>query len=256
MKKKVVAIIQARMNSTRLPGKVLMKIAGKPVISYVVNRVAKSKKINEVWLATTDAAADDVLVRWAKINNVKYFRGSEANVLDRYYQTALLAQADTVVRITGDCPLIDPIIIDKVLSAHLAGDYDYTSNIHPPTYPDGLDIEVFSEQALSRAWKEASLPSEREHVTPYIWKNLQIFKIHNVEHDDNLSMYRWTLDTKEDSVFLRGVISACEKQNGFCDMKKILKIIKNNPNWQNINKMYTRNEGYAKSIQQDVEGKE
>ncbi|MBI5221600.1 MAG: glycosyltransferase family protein, partial [Candidatus Magasanikbacteria bacterium] len=171
---KTVAIIQARMGSTRLPGKSLMNIDGRPIINYVFDRVSNSVLIDEVWLATTTNAEDNVLERWAQDQNIKYFRGSSDDVLDRYYQTALLSGANTVIRITGDCPLVDPRVIDMVLGEYQKGGFDYVCNTQPPTFPDGLDVEVFSFVSLEKTWKEAKLKSEREHVTPYIWKNSTI----------------------------------------------------------------------------------
>lgn len=248
---KVVIIVQARMGSTRLPGKMMKEVAGKPMIQYVFDRAKISKLTDEVWLATTESTSDDILADWAEKNNIFYFRGSENDVLDRYYQTAKKAKADVVVRVTGDCPLLDSDVVDKVIQEYKEGGYDYVSNIHPPTYPDGLDTEVFSFESLERAWKEASLQSEREHVTPYIWKNPDKFKMKNVANDIDYSAERWTLDTKEDYEFLKNVIEECEKKGKICRMQEVLEIIKDNPDWKGINSMFERNEGYAKSVKED-----
>ena len=223
---------------------------------------------------TTTNTADDVLVEWAAEHGVKCYRGSENDVLDRYYQAAKLANAEVIVRVTGDCPLIDASIIDSVIDAFLSGEYDYVSNIHPPTFPDGLDTEVFSFAALEQAWREAKLQSEREHVTPHIWKHPELFKISNVNLrpdlrlraqveelgsrecqvasvDADLSRYRWTLDTPEDLVFLERVIRACQERGDECGLSEILQIVDEHPEWQTINAAHQRNEGYNKSVAED-----
>jgi spore coat polysaccharide biosynthesis protein SpsF (cytidylyltransferase family) len=250
----VIVIIQARMGASRLPGKMLMDVAGKPAIAHVVNRVRQAKRASGIILATTTAPGDDVLAEWAKKNEVACFRGSEQDVLDRYYHAAKEQSADAVVRITGDCPLIDPAMIDAVVHAYEAGDCDYASNIHPPTYPDGLDTEVFSYYSLEKAWKEATLNSEREHVTPYIWKHQELFRMKNYElriKDEivDLSAERWTLDTPEDLEFLRRV--AGEIPAGDFSFETTLRIVRTHPEWRDLNAMHARNEGYETSLKND-----
>lgn len=247
---KVVAIIQARMGSTRLPGKMLMDIGGKPAIQHVVERARKAARVNMVVLATTSESADDALAVWAEKNSVPCFRGSEDDVLDRYYQCAKAQEADVVVRITGDCPLLDPEALDQVIAAYIEGDCDYASNTHPPTYPDGLDCEAFSFAALERAWREARLASEREHVTPYVWKHPEMFRIKNVTSNEDLSNHRWTLDTPEDLIFIRHILTACSVQ-GDCSLLGVLAVLAQHPEWKAINAQFERNEGYIKSLQND-----
>lgn len=251
---KIVAIIQARMGSTRLPGKMTKLIAGRPVISYVFERAEFAKELDEVWLSTTTDPSDDVLSAWANKNNVLCFRGSVNDVLDRYYQTALMAKADIVVRLTGDCPLLDPEVIDRVVLEYKnkAKECAYVSNIHPPTYPDGLDVEVFSFFALEKAIKEASFTSEREHVTPYIWKHPELFTQHNVTNSVDLSSHRWTLDTQDDFEFISKIIGACSVRKDIYGMEDILKVLDKHPEWAGINAQYKRNEGYAKSLLLDI----
>src|SRR5215470_15506655 len=164
----VVAIIQARMGSTRLPGKVLLDIAGQPMLGRVISRVCRAKTIEQIVVATSTAAADDAVSAFCAERGIVCFRGSETDVLDRYYQAARLVQAKTIVRITADCPLLDPEVIDLTVSRFLEGGWDYISNVNPPTFPDGLDTEVFSFAALERAWREATSVTHREHVTPYL----------------------------------------------------------------------------------------
>lgn len=247
---KIVAIIQARMGSTRLPGKMMMKIAGKPVVAHVFDRVRTSRLIDETWLATTVDPSDDVLAKWAEENGMPCFRGSVDDVLDRYYQTAHKAGADAIIRITGDCPLHDHRVIDKVI--RVFGDnskYDYVSNINPPTYPDGLDVEIFSFATLKEAWEDAKLKSEREHVTPYIYKHLELFRLKNVKSDQDLSSYRLTLDEPEDLDLIEKIVYACSIEG--CSLEEIVKLLSDNPNWTNLNNKYHRNEGYLKSLKED-----
>ncbi|MBP9694933.1 MAG: glycosyltransferase family protein [Candidatus Magasanikbacteria bacterium] len=257
---KIIGIIQARMGSTRLPGKMLLSLGGKLVIEHVFGRARAAKKISQVVLATTTSPADDPLAAWATEQGIPYFRGSESDVLDRYYECAKLFEADAVVRLTGDCPLLDPQVIDGVVDAYVSvdGKYEYVSNIHPPTFPDGLDTEVFSFGALEKAWREAALQSEREHVTPYIWKNPEIFPASNVSctvdgKSINLSEERWTLDTPSDFNFLRAVVEHLESGEDKSDFSSIFNLINTNPDWRDINAGQTRNEGYAKSLQEDDE---
>jgi spore coat polysaccharide biosynthesis protein SpsF (cytidylyltransferase family) len=247
---KTIAIIQARMGSTRLPGKMLMDIAGRPAVAHVVGRVRNAHTVNTVVLATTTEAGDDALADWAEKNGVPCYRGSANDVLDRYYEAAKQYGADVVVRITGDCPLADPAVIDRVVSAYQEGDCEYASNTIQPTYPDGLDCEVFSFVALEKAWKEALLPSEREHATPYIWKHPELFRLKSVSCDTDYSAHRWTLDTPEDLVFLQHLVAACEAQ-GNCDMASVLALEETHPEWREMNAMHTRNEGYQKSLVAD-----
>lgn len=248
---KVVAIIQARMGATRLPCKMMMEILDKPVVHHVIERVKKARLVNDIWLATTVNPEDDVLANWAKDNNVKYYRGSVNDVLDRYYQTALLAQADTVIRITGDCPLIDPEVVDQVVGEYLKGGYDYICNRQPPTFPDGLDTEVFSMATLKKDWEEATLKSDREHVSTYIWRHPNIFKLKSIYNPVDLSGQRWTLDTKEDLEFLKLIFEELQKKQQFGHLAEVLAILKEHPDWLKINSQYQRNEGYQKSLKED-----
>jgi len=201
----VVAIIQTRMGSTRLPGKVLIDIFGATMLSRVVNRTREAKLLNQIVVATSDNQIDDAVEREADRLGVSSFRGSENDVLDRYYQAAQSFGAEVVVRITSDCPLIDPTIIDMVVSAFLNDNFDYTSNALVRTYPRGLDVEAFSMSALTRAWQQASKPYERVHVTPYIYENPSIFKLLSISDSHNYSNYRWTVDTPEDLEFVRRI---------------------------------------------------
>jgi spore coat polysaccharide biosynthesis protein SpsF len=202
---KVVAIVQARMGSTRLPGKVLQDICGQPMLSRVVGRLRRAKRIDEVLVATTDQSADDAIVAACRKEEVQVTRGDQDDVLDRYYRAAQLAKADVVVRITSDCPLIDPEVCDKTIAAFLDEKPDYASNVLERMYPRGLDTEVFSQEALARAWRQAFQKHEREHVTPYIYEHPNEFKLLSVTAPADYSSHRWTVDTPEDLAFVRAV---------------------------------------------------
>lgn len=247
----VVAIFQARMGSTRLPGKTLVDICGKPLIVRVLERVCSSNLIDRIMIATTQQKKDEVLLKLASELCVHGYAGSVDDVLDRFYQAAKMATADIIVRITPDDPFKDPEVIDEVIGYFLQHEnLDYASNTICPTYPDGLDVEVFSFYALEKAWKEAKLPSEREHVTPYIWKQPDKFNIANIENDENLSHLRWTIDYEEDLLFALEVYSRMGDDKIFL-MRDILELLEKEPELLEINKGIERNIGYKKSLDID-----
>lgn len=194
---KIVAIVQARMGSTRFPGKVMKSIDSIPMIELLFKRLEKAQKVDKVVLATTNLAKDDSLASHISELGFSVFRGDEKDVLDRYYQCAKEVGADHVIRITGDCPLVDPNLVDDAISIYLESEVDYITNGNPPTYPDGMDIEIMSFDALKKAWDEATREFDREHVTPYLRESGK-FKTYNISHTENLSHLRWTVDEKED----------------------------------------------------------
>jgi spore coat polysaccharide biosynthesis protein SpsF len=230
----VVAIIQARMGSTRLPGKVLLDISGESMLSRVVNRTKQAKQLKQVVVATSDRGIDDAVAKEADRLGVSSFRGSENDVLDRYYQAAQLFSADVVVRITSDCPLIDPIIIDKVVEAFLNSKIDYASNGLVRTYPRGLDVEAFRVSALVQTWQQAKKPYERTHVTPYIYENPLIFKLLSVCDSSDYSNYRWTVDTHEDLEFVRRIYERLDDKISF-SWHDVLAICEKEPALRAIN---------------------
>ena len=195
----IVAIIQARIGSERLPGKVLSKIGSKPMIRHVLDRIRLADDIDQCIVATTNSRKDNKLVEWCREQNVAVFRGSETDVLDRYYQCALASKAEMIVRITADDPFKDPKVITQAIQILRQNSIlDYCSNTLVPTYPEGLDVEVFTFSALERCYYNALLPSEREHVTPYIWKNQNLFQTANFCYKRDLSNLRLTVDEKKD----------------------------------------------------------
>ena len=234
---KVVAIIQARMGSTRLPGKVMKEILSKPVILWDLDRVSLSKLIDNIVVAIPYGKENDVIVDTIKEYNDKIIttRGSEDDVLDRYYQAAVKTNADVVVRITSDCPLIDPVVIDNIIEQFLNNYCDYCSNSLTRTYPRGLDTEVFSFKALEDAWNEAKKDYEREHVTPYIIENPDKFKLLNVANDIDLSHLRWTLDTGEDFEFINTVYKKIIPKKKLFLMDDVLELLNKEPELIEIN---------------------
>jgi spore coat polysaccharide biosynthesis protein SpsF len=232
---KVVAIIQARTGSTRLPGKVLQDIEGKTMLARVVERTSRAKQINEVLIATTDHAADDAIVEECRRLAVKVSRGDQDDVLDRYYRAAQLAKAEVVVRITSDCPLIDPQVIDKTIEAFLEASPDYASNVLQRTYPRGLDTEVMSFKTLSRAWQEARQRHEREHVTPYVHEHPDKFKLLSVTGAADFSNHRWTVDTSEDLEFVRAVYTRLKTNPEFSG-RDVLDLLEREPQLAEINR--------------------
>jgi spore coat polysaccharide biosynthesis protein SpsF len=243
------AIIQARMGSHRLPGKVLMPLAGKPVLWHVINRLKYSQKINVIVVATTGEKIDDAVVKLCEDNGVPYFRGSEDDVLDRYYQAAKMFNADPIVRITADCPAIDPYVVDEVVEGFLNGNYDIYGL--SGEFPDGLDCTVFSFRALEDAWRNAELPSEREHVCPYMEGHPEKFKIGGYEKFKGMGHYRWTLDTEDDYKFLSEVFSRLYKENELFLTEDIVRLMEREPDLMQLNSHVQRNEGYIKSLDND-----
>jgi spore coat polysaccharide biosynthesis protein SpsF (cytidylyltransferase family) len=248
---KASAIIQARLGSTRLPGKVLLTLADKTVLEHVIQRALKARSIQEVVVATTQQKENSQVADVAQRCQVKVYRGSENDVLDRYYQAAKLFSLHHIVRITSDCPVIDPQVIDGVINKYFETEADYCSNTITKTLPDGEDVEVFSFQALERAWREADIPSEREHVTPYLKKHKDLFKIVSCDHDVDLGEKRWSLDREEDYRFLKILFEHLYTQNHYFGMAEILKFLKEHPETEKINSHVVRDEGYLKSLEED-----
>ena len=212
---KITAIIQARMGSTRLPGKVLEDLGSETTLGRVVRRLRRSELIEEIVVATTFSPDDQAVVREARRLGVPAFLGEELDVLDRYYQAVCAFRTDVVVRITSDCPLIDPQVTDSTIRTFLAEQPDYASNALERTFPRGLDSEVMTSAALRRAWREANQPYEREHVTPFIYEHPEIFRILPITNQDDYSSHRWTLDTPEDLEFIRTVYSRFGNRDDF-----------------------------------------
>jgi spore coat polysaccharide biosynthesis protein SpsF len=234
---KIAAIIQARMGSTRLSGKVMKELKGKSVLSHVIERVKKSKLIEEIVIATTVLDRDIVIENEAIKCGAKVFKGSEDDVLSRYYQAAKVNNIDVIVRITSDCPVIDPYVIDEIISFYLEGQYDLATNagadLAQRTYPRGLDTEVFSFEALENAFVNGGEKYQREHVTPFIYEHSN--KIHYFKNDADYSKYRWTLDTEEDFELIIEIFNRLYKGSHDFYLHDIIELFKQNPNLFSIN---------------------
>jgi spore coat polysaccharide biosynthesis protein SpsF len=249
------AVIQARMGSSRLAGKVLADIGGRPMLHYVVARATAATSLERVIVATSHAAADDAIAAWCAAAAVECFRGDEHDVLDRYYQAACRYELSVVVRLTADCPLLDPAVIDHVVGEYFAGEFDYVSNTIVPTYPDGLDVEVVRRSALERAWRDATLASEREHVMPHIWKRPDQFRLKNVTRQPDLSHLRWTVDEPQDLELVRRIYAHFGFATTF-DSDRVIQLLATDHGLRALNAGFQRNEGYAKSLQAEQDSPE
>lgn len=241
----VVAIIQARINSTRLPNKVFLNISDRPLIWHVVNRLTYSKKIEKIIIATTDNKKDDLLERWAMENNIFCFRGSEEDVLERYYQAAIEFDVDTILRITADDPFKDPHIIDQVIGLYQDNNLDFACNNNPPTFPEGLDVEVFSFDALKLAHINARDAFEREHVTQYFYRNPAMFYQKCLMNNIDISYLRWTIDTRLDYDMVQKVYAKLFHIDSCFVMKDILNLIQEKPEIAKINSGVYRSAMYS-----------
>ncbi len=250
----IVTVIQARISSSRLPGKVLLPIIGKPLLIRMIERVKRAGLIGRLVIATSTSSDDDRIEELCRDNNLEFFRGHLTDLLDRHYQVAKKYDADAVVKIPSDCPLIDPHIIDRVIKAYIDNEeYDYVSNLHPATYPDGNDVEIFSFQALEHAWRDAIKDFEREHTTPFLWEHKDSFTIGNVEWETGLdlsSTLRFTIDYEEDYHFVLKVFEELYPVNPDFGLNDILKLIEKNPEIAEINHKFAGTYWYDKHLDQ------
>ncbi len=249
------------MNSTRLPNKVLLKIGDKSMLHLVVNQTRNSKLIDEIIIATTTSTKDKAIVNFCTKNGLYYFRGSSNDVLDRYYKCAKKFSCDYIVRISSDCPFIDSIVIDKVISKFLKNSYDYIgTNLDKVgskwenatcNFPQGMAVEICKFNILEKAWKRSKKPSEREHVFPYVQFNPKSFKVSNIKNKIDLSFIRCTVDRKEDLKFVREIRKRIPDSKKIIHISDIVSIIKKEPNLIKINNKILFDEGYQKSLQAD-----
>jgi spore coat polysaccharide biosynthesis protein SpsF len=256
MAPRVLAVVQARLGSTRLPGKALLPIAGRPMLAHVLTRARAVPGVDETVLATTVSREDDALVEVAAAEGVASVRGSVEDVLDRFHAVLRAHPADAIVRVTADCPLLDPEVSALVVQDYLArrDETDYASNIEPPTFPDGLDTEIVSAGALERAWREARLPSDREHVTTYIRERRNGFRLRNVVlAGEDLSAHRWTVDEPRDLEFARAVHAELAPDGRrIFGMAEVLGLLRRHPELAALNSGIARNEGLLRSRAGDL----
>ena len=253
MSVRVIAIIQGRMSSSRLPGKILADIAGQPMLQRVYIRTSRAATVTETIFATTTDATDDPVAEYCDFSGIPFTRGSLFDVLDRYYQAAKNAKAEVVVRVTADCPVIDPALIDDVVKTLLDGEYDFVCNRLPPpwhrTYPIGLDVEACTFKVLAKAWKAAKEPQHREHAMPYFYEGVELtrqsrtletgvsprgFNVALLHHTTDFGDYRWTVDTPEDLEFMRRVYSRFDGRDDF-SWKEVLNLVHDEPELMEIN---------------------
>jgi spore coat polysaccharide biosynthesis protein SpsF len=247
---KVTAIIQARMTSTRLPGKVLMEVMGRPLLSYQIERLRFSKMIDKIIIATTVNKEDDPIVKLAQKEGLNFYRGSEDDVLDRYYQTTKKYNVKHIMRLTADCPLIAPEICDSIADAYFENGADYIRT--GETFAEGLDCEIIGFGAIAKAWLEAKLKSEREHVTLYIRNHPELFKTMVKGNDTDDSRYRITVDEQEDFLVVKTILENLYKDEEICfSIGDIKNFFKENPDTYQLNARIIRNEGLLKSLQND-----
>ena len=232
---KISAIVQIRMGSTRLPKKTFLKLAGFPLIHHAISRLKPSKLINEVIIATTKNNEDDEIEIWCKNHKIKCFRGSENNVLKRYYDCAEKYNSDYIVRITGDDPFKDYRIIDKAVEIISSNKYDFVCNNSPASYPEGLDVEVFTKDTLIKIYENATSDQEKEHVTLYVHNNKSLFKTFNMKNSEDLSNYRWTIDYEEDYIFAKKIYDKLYFKKNIFLTEDIYKILKENSSLLSIN---------------------
>ena len=248
----ILGIIQARAGSSRLPGKGLAPILGRPMTAVQLERVARARLLDKIVVATPDEPADAVFGPLCEAAGVDWMRGPLADVLDRFHLVAERYAPDHVVRLTGDCPLTDPDVIDAAVRLHLEGDYDYTRNVAPPTFPDGLDVEVMTTAVLQAAWREADRTAQREHVTLWVREHPERFAIGNLTHSPDLSALRWTVDEEADLGFVRAVYEALYPAEPDFRMADILALIARRPELLDTNQGIARDEGLAKSLRDDA----
>ncbi|MCU0734069.1 MAG: glycosyltransferase family protein [Methylotetracoccus sp.] len=243
MKAPVLIVVQARLGSTRLPGKVLRDLGGKPMLLRMLERLYAVKSPATVVVATTTDPQDERIETLCRASGVEVFRGHPTDLLDRHYQAAVAFGAEAVAKIPSDCPLIDPAAVDNVLARFAQGDCDYASNLHPASWPDGNDVEVMRVTALQTAWREARLPMEREHTTPFIWERPERFRLANVawggeapNGDRDCSMsHRWTVDYQEDYAAIRAIFEALHPRNPLFGVEDILRLLARKPEVAAIN---------------------
>jgi spore coat polysaccharide biosynthesis protein SpsF len=254
MAKRIVAIIQARMGSSRLPGKILLPIQGRPVIGHIHDRLNRVGSIDEVVIATSNEIQDDQVAHYCENENLSCFRGNEIDVLDRFYHAAINFEAQIVIRVTGDCPLLDPLTINKLIDMYRLGNFDHcgvaagagvANDTSIQRYPDGLDAEIFGIEILREAWVNSTSKQHREHVTPFIWQQEERYSLGKLECESgDFSAYRWTLDNAEDFQLIKKIYDELYPRNPFFGMQDVLLLLKAHPEWSNENKHLIGSEGY------------
>ena len=248
----ILGVLQARCGSTRLPGKVLKPILGRPMLSLQLQRLGRARRMDALLVATSTEPGDEPIVAMCEDLQVPFFRGSEKDVLDRVYRAAQAYAPRHVVRLTGDCPLADPDVVDQVIEDHLRGGYDYTSNCMLRTYPDGLDVEAVRFECLEEAWREARLPSHREHVTPFFYQQPDRYGLGSVTGEDDYSHHRWAVDHPEDFELVSKIYELLYRENPHFSWRDVLALVEEKPELTALNAGIPRDEGWKKSLEEDA----
>lgn len=249
---KTLAILQARTSSSRLPGKVLKPLLGKPMLARQIERLRRVTRVDELIVATSVHATDDAIAALCQAEGLSCFRGSLDDVLDRFYRAALTRSPQHIVRLTGDCPLTDPAVVDRTIDFYAHGGFDYASNALEPSFPDGLDVEVFRFSCLEAAWREATAPAFREHVTLFIYRHPERFRTGCYRSQTNLAHLRWTVDEPQDYEFVKRVYEALYPRNPQFSMEDVLRFVAEHPEACALNRGIERNEGLARSLSRDA----
>jgi spore coat polysaccharide biosynthesis protein SpsF len=250
----ILAILQARMTSTRLPGKVMRPLLGKPMLARQIERIKRANLIDRLIIATSEHASDDCIATLAAETGISCYRGALDDVLDRFYQAAKTFTPLHVVRLTGDCPLADPALIDRVIEHHLHGHYDYTSNTIEPTFPDGLDVEVFTFSSLATAWENAKTPSAREHVTLFIYSTPERYRIGSYKSPNDLSSLRWTVDEPADFILVQFIYQSLYPTKPAFTTSDVIDLLEQQPELKTMNTNHRRNEGLLRSLANETGG--
>ena len=247
----IIAVLQARFSSTRFPGKVLKPLFGQPMLVRQIQRISRAVSIDRIVVATSTEESDDPIAGLCRNIEVDCYRGSLDDVLDRMYRAAMTTGSKTVMRLTGDCPLADPAVLDDLNDFFFQGGYDYASNTIKPTFPDGLDAEVMRLECMEAAWREAMLPSEREHVTPFIYNRPERFRLGDFRRESDLSGLRWTVDEPRDFEFVSRIYETLYDGNAAFSTTDVLQLLRDQPELKLINSGQERNQGYQASLQAD-----
>lgn len=247
---KLVGLVQVHMDSKRLPGKAMAEIMGRSMTWHIVNRLQYARLLDEVVVALTDEESDEPIRSMARAEAIPYYAGSESDLIDRIYQTALKFEADAIVRITGDCPLVDPAVVDHLVSTYLERPYelDYVSNVRPATFPTGIGAEVYPTATLLKLWQEIRNPLYREWFPVYFWENEADYWTANVENSQNISHLRWTVDYKEDLEFVRRVYGRLYSDQRIFGMADVLELLAAEPDVALINSMYPCDNGFGRAL--------
>lgn len=248
---RVLGVLQARFSSSRLPGKVMLPILGRPMLARQLERLRRAGSLDGLMIATSLSATDDPVARLAEEESLPVFRGSLEDVLDRFYSASLPYAPEHCVRLTGDCPLTDPQLVDTLVAAHLGGDHDYTSNALEPTFPDGMDVEVVRFACLEEAWREATLLSQREHVMPFITGQPGRYRLCSYKGGRDLSALRWTVDEPDDFELIRAIYEELYPADPAFSTSDVLALLERRPELKTLNLSHRRNEGYLVSLARD-----